>query len=77
LSDGDTVQSVCRAKVPILILHGEEDRFVPCEMSREICLANPLVELVTFPGAGHGLSFVTDRAEYEKVVKAFLEKNLH
>lgn len=76
LSDGDAAKAVKHAKVPILIIHGEEDRFVPCEMSKRICAKNPLVELVTFPGAGHGLSFVTDRLRYEKMVRAFLEKHV-
>ena len=70
------VDAVKRAKVPILILHGEDDRFVPCEMSRQIAAAAPeLVRLETFPNAGHGLSFVIDRGRYVSVVREFLKKS--
>ena len=76
LTEGNTSEAVKRAKLPILIIHGEEDRFVPCEMSREICASNPQVELVTFPKAGHGLSFVTDRLRYEAVIRDFLGRHM-
>ena len=57
----------------VLLLHGEDDRFVPCEMSARIetnCASR--VTRVTFPHAGHGLSYLEDTAGYEAVVSAFL-----
>lgn len=61
------------ANVPILIIHGEDDRFVPCEMSREIYNVNPnIVKLETFTDAGHGLSFMKDTKRYEEVLNEFL-----
>ena len=76
LSGADAAEAVRNAKVPILIMHGDEDRFGPCEMSRAVSEANAQVELHTFPGAGHGLSYVVCRQEYEETVKAFLKKHL-
>lgn len=66
----DAVQS---AKVPILLIHGEADKFVPCDMSWEIAdrCASP-VEVQTFPDAGHGLSYMIDPVRYEQVVYEFL-----
>ena len=73
LTDADASKAVRHAKIPILLIHGEDDRFVPCEMSRKIHAANPgTVELHTFPGAGHGLSFLIDRQRYEKIVSEYL-----
>lgn len=66
-------EAVKNAKVPILIIHGEDDRLVPCSMSFEIancCKSAVMVE--TFPGAGHGLSYLIDPVRYEKVVYDFL-----
>lgn len=66
-------EAVTQAKVPILLLHGEDDRFVPCEMSRKIaanCASR--CELVTFPYAGHGLGYMVDPWGYERAVYAFL-----
>ena len=65
---------VKKAKVPILLIHGEDDRFVPCEMSKEIAAASPLVERHTFPGAGHGLSYMTDRERYLTLVDDILSR---
>ena len=71
---GGAIESVGRARVPILILHGEGDGFVPCEMSAEIEKANPaMVRRYTFPGAGHGLSYGVDAPRYERLVKEFID----
>ena len=74
LAETDAVESVKRAKVPIMIIHGEDDRFVPCGMSREIHAANPeLVTLHTFPDAGHGLSYIVDTPRYTRAVCDFVD----
>lgn len=67
------VNAVKKSPVPILVLHGEDDRFVPCDMSREIRDANPeKVTLVTFPEAGHALSCPVDPEGYAAAVLEFL-----
>ena len=77
LTGVDAEEAVRRASVPILIIHGEDDRYVPCDMGRRIAAANPeRAELQTFPNAGHGLSFLVDRERYERITKAFLKKVL-
>lgn len=67
------IDAVKNAKVPILIIHGEDDRYVPCEMGRQMKQAGgENVELKTFPGAAHAISYVTDSQRYEKIVSDFL-----
>ncbi len=74
----DAAKAVKRSPVPVLLIHGEDDRFVPCEMGREIAGANPdAVELHTFPDAGHGLSFLIDRPRYERIARDFIHRTLH
>ena len=64
--------AVRNARIPILLIHGEADDFVPCEMSRKIAAANPeMIELHTFPGAGHGLSYLVDTERYTDLVRTF------
>ena len=65
-----------KSSVPILILHGEDDRFVPCEMSRPIAEASPLAERHTFPGAGHGLSYMADPERYRALVDDMLARTV-
>jgi len=70
-------EAVRHAKVPILIIHGEDDTFVPPEMSRVIQEANPdMVTRHTFPGAYHALSYMVDTPRYRALVKAFMENVL-
>lgn len=69
----DICRSAAQSKVPILLIHGQSDRFVPCEMSEEIAAKAPSkTTLVTFPDAGHGLSYMTDLARYQQSVSDFV-----
>lgn len=73
ISESTAAGAVKQAKIPILLIHGDDDRFVPCSMSREIAdnCASP-VQLEIFPGAGHGLCYMSDPDRYETAVCAFL-----
>jgi len=65
------------SKLPVMIIHGEDDRFVPCDMSREIARANPeTVRIHTFPEAGHGISYMQDMPRYHSLVRAFVQEVL-
>ena len=71
------VKAVRSTKLPILLLHGEADTFVPCDMSRDIyeaCASDK--ELETFPGATHGMCYLQDPQRYEATVRAFLDRCL-
>ena len=75
LRAADAALAVREAKVPILLIHGEADDFVPCDMSRRIAAANPaLIEFHTFPGAGHGLSYLVDTERYTSLVRDFCKR---
>lgn len=77
LLETDAVRAVQNTKVPILIIHGEDDRYVPCEMSAEAETANPaMVERHTFPGAAHGISYLVDTPRYQKITRDFIHKVL-
>ncbi len=66
------VDAVENTRLPILLIHGMDDLFVPYRMSVEIADANPRIRFSSFPGAGHGLSYMVDTPRYEKVVGQFL-----
>jgi len=51
------LEAVRQAEVPILLIHGEADAFVPTEMSRELAAASPRTRLLTVPEADHAMSF--------------------
>jgi len=76
--DADSpVEAVKKAQLPILLIHGNDDRFVPYLMSCTIHAAAPeKVEFHTIPGAGHALNYVTDPEAYTKIVNDFTERCL-
>lgn len=73
LNEIDAKTAVRNTDIPILLIHGEDDRFVPCSMSREIATcSNGHAEIQTFPKAGHGLCYMTDPIRYEQSVLEFI-----
>lgn len=74
----DCTAAVSRAAVPILFIHGEEDGFVPCEMSRknyDACASRK--QLLTIPGAAHAVCYYRDTPLYTRVTTKFFEDCLH
>lgn len=77
LDESSALSSVAKTTLPILLIHGVADHFVPCDMSREIKKANPdLVTLVTVPDAGHGLCYMTNPTIYESAMMEFINSIL-
>ena len=71
------VKAVKKSPVPILIIHGKSDSFVPVEMSREIRDSAPdIVTLTEIDGAPHGLSYLEDTEKYEKAFRSFIENTI-
>ena len=71
------IEAVKKAKVPIMILHGDADSIVPYEMGREIYESNPgNIAFETFPGAGHAMSYIVDREKYLGLVRDFFQRTL-
>lgn len=77
IPDGNFVESVRKTRLPILIIHGEDDGFVPAEMSAALYEANPeMIRRITFPGAHHGTSYLTDRDRYMSEFDAFVSEHI-
>lgn len=73
---GGAEEAVKHATVPILLLHGEGDGFVPCEMSQRISEAARDVTYVTFAGADHCLGYVVSPQKYEETLISFFDRCL-
>ena len=62
--------------LPVYLVHGTADDFVPAFMSENIHKENPdQVKLLLIEGADHGMSFVTNPARYRAYVDEFLKEN--
>ena len=67
-----SVDAIKNCKLPVIFFHGEDDDFVPCEMSKknfDVCTSKK--RLVTMPGAGHGLCYLVDPDLYLQEMRAF------
>ena len=72
---GSPIRAVSRTQIPILLIHGSEDKYVPVEMSTEIfdhCAGKRFLEI--FPGAGHGGCSATDPVRYQRILRSFMDK---
>ena len=69
------VEAVKHARLPILIIHGDDDRFVPHSMGKAIYDAaeSPVKRFLSVRGAGHGMSYFADNDGYVGAVKEFVE----
>ena len=72
------VQGAKVSKVPILLFHGDDDRFVPCQMSVKVKEANPEnIHFEIIPGAGHGLCYMVGPKQYEDATIRFMDRVLN
>ena len=77
LEEDSALEAVKRATVPIIFLHGDNDDFVPCSMSREnfdACASRKQLALIS--GAGHGLAYPMDKQSYLKALDDFFGPEL-
>jgi fermentation-respiration switch protein FrsA (DUF1100 family) len=65
------------SKLPILFIHGDDDRFVPYEMGKALFDSyNGEKTLLTIPKAGHAFAYFFDTEEYEKSLDEFCKSVL-
>ena len=70
-----TKDALSQTKIPVLLIHGSHDKFVPVTMTYDNYLAcNSEKELLIVPGAGHGRSYLVDKERYEKAVFEFWKR---
>lgn len=77
LEEASAVESLKKCKIPVLLIHGEGDDFVPSWMSvkcHEVCVSDKTLLIV--PGVGHGMSYCHGPKEYERAMDEFFEKTL-
>ncbi len=73
----NSTETLKNARIPMLFIHGEADNFVPPEHTRRshaACASR--CELLTVPGAEHGMSYLVDREKADTKLTEFLN-SLH
>lgn len=77
LKEKDSRTVLKRAKLPVFLIHGLADDFVPSYMSQQgydACTGRK--KLLMVEGAGHGVSFLVDKTTYTAQIISFLEDTL-
>lgn len=73
----DSRKSLKNSGIPIIMVHGTEDGFVPCDMTREgyaACVSEKQLFLVE--GADHGVSYLVQPERYRQLVTDFINSKL-
>ncbi len=77
LKEASPIEAVKKAKVPILLLHGTDDRFVPYPMGlmlQDACTGP--VRFESFKGAPHGIGYILEPERYERIMLDFFREIL-
>lgn len=74
--DTSAIESVKKAKVPMLFIHGGADEFVPTYMIYLLfdACASEMKDMMVVDGADHASSFIIGREQYEAKIDEMLEK---
>ncbi|MBQ8641794.1 MAG: alpha/beta hydrolase [Clostridia bacterium] len=73
---GDCGLALEKNRLPVVMAHGEADGFVPHRMSVEnFAHCNPeTCELISVPGAEHGIAWLTDKERYNAAICRLWDK---
>ena len=75
LSEKDSRKILKNNKLPIIMIHGMDDDFVPCRMTQEgFSACTGPKQLLLVDGAEHGVSFLVDPERYIAIINEFLDK---
>lgn len=76
--DTNALEAVSKAKIPMLFIHGDADKFVPTYMVHQLfdaCSA-PYKDKLIIKGADHAESYLIDKEACESKMNEFIEKFL-
>ncbi len=75
IEEHSPVEAMKNCRIPVLLIHGDEDYFVPSEMSQACYTAcsSEQKRLVFIEGAAHGMSYCVGGELYEKEMSDFFD----
>lgn len=76
LEDSSAIDAVKHTQIPILMIHGKADNYVPCYMARQnynACTSKNK-RLLLVPDGPHDISLLTDWDTYQKTLNEFFDE---
>lgn len=77
LGSASAEEAVSNTDIPILLIHGEEDKLVPCYMGEAIAKNGATVTFLKFKDATHCTSILYDKEGYVNSIKNFIYKAIN
>ncbi|MBP3654822.1 MAG: alpha/beta hydrolase [Oscillospiraceae bacterium] len=75
LESASAVEAVKNTNIPLFLVHGGDDRYVPCSMAYEIKeAAGDMAQLHIFQTSGHVLCYLDDTPRYQQLAQAFCDE---
>lgn len=76
IDSSSAIKAVKHTSIPILIVHGDDDRYVPYEMGKAVfeACASEQKQMLTVKNAGHAISYFLDTKEYTDTVNEFVKR---
>lgn len=75
ITERDTRKILKKNRLPIIMVHGMDDDFVPCSMTEEAyAVCSGPKQLLLVDGADHGVSFLVEKKRYTAMVLKFLDE---
>ena len=69
----DSIDKIDRIGMPLLVVHGTDDRYVPARFSEQLYRRTPAQELLLVEGATHNNSLRVAPSAYARALQALLE----
>ncbi len=69
----DTWERLPSLKIPVLVMHGSDDRIIPAENGRIVASRIPGAELVILEGKGHGY-YIEAADDVNRTILQFLRR---
>ena len=76
IEEATPIDAVQHTRLPIMVIHGLADDFVPYSMSKDLKEANPDIRLELFPDAHHVMCSVIDMERYSRIFNEFISDAL-
>ncbi len=74
IDEASPVKALEKSRLPVIFFHGDNDAFVPWEMSeKNYSACRSKKRLVIIKGAGHGLCYPVDREKYLDELRSFFK----
>jgi len=77
VDDINPVDDIKNLRIPILLIHGDNDSQIPVDEAYSLHDANKKSEIWIVKGAEHGMAHYNNRKEYENKVVGFFDDNLN